>query len=166
MPIERKKLDALLSQVCENIGGDWVLLGGALALLSFDDTRMTEDIDLFARDQAKAPEKLRKLFAEGRSLGLNEEQLNSAASFFFGEIPSWQEELVLLRSEKNGRIWRPTLTALAYMKLKRGSRIDLQDIRNATEAFGKEEFDFKKFRKWSSEALLLNFIKHRSTLGL
>ena len=46
MSVDAKFLEEILETLTDTVGGDWLLAGGSLVRLVFDDTRSTEDVDI------------------------------------------------------------------------------------------------------------------------
>lgn len=46
--MEAAKVEALIEDICQNVGGEWLLLGGSLVQLEYDGGRATADIDLLS----------------------------------------------------------------------------------------------------------------------
>ncbi len=55
-----------------------------------------------------------------------------------------------------GKVYRPNLSFFVYLKLRRGTDVDLQDIRVARDHCP-EGFDEQKFRRWASPVLARRF---------
>lgn len=135
--LDRDRLDAIVTAVCDRLEGDWLLIGGAIAALWFEPRRTTEDVDILGV-AGKASDRF-ALFALADSLGIPIESMNSAADFFVQRIPDWQSQMVLFRSGPKGRVFRPTATLFLLLKLGRLDERDLDDCR-ALITFG-ETFD-------------------------
>ncbi|MDR3608289.1 MAG: hypothetical protein P4M08_13040 [Oligoflexia bacterium] len=167
MGLSSKALDEIIAYLCDEIGGDWLLAGGALVRLEFDAERGTEDVDLVRVSHPELSDEMAKhtLFKWLIARGSGPEWVNSAVEPFVREVPNWQNELVFVRAGRKGRILRPTLTLFAYLKLRRGTDIDLSDIRAAV-AKCPEGFDERKFRLWADLKTLSRFEQHRAALGL
>lgn len=164
--MEAKTLEEILSYLTDTLGGDWLLAGGALVRLSFDASRGTEDVD-FARmsHPELSPElSLTHFYRWLISRGLGPEWVNTAVEPFVHEVPSWKDETVLVRSGLKGKIFRPTLTLFAYLKLKRATAVDLEDIRKAIPHCP-EGFDEKKLLGWADENLRRTYGRHKSFLS-
>ncbi len=43
--MDSQKIDEILKYLCNELGGDWFLTGGALVRIAFDPSRGTEDVD-------------------------------------------------------------------------------------------------------------------------
>jgi len=97
---------------------------------------------------------------------LTPEHVNSAADFFVRQVLGWESELVLLSQGKVGRVYRPSLTLYACLKLGRGSEIDVEDLRYAVISCGSGEFDERKFLSWASPDVKSRFRACRASLGL
>src|SRR2546423_10510422 len=112
MPVEFDKalIGRVLDAACEQLSGDWVLLGGALAAVWFSPKRKTEDIDMVPRDDVPGARLQLLELADG--LGLPVESVNSAADFFLRRVDGWATELALLKRGRKCRIYRATPTLL------------------------------------------------------
>jgi hypothetical protein len=121
----RERIQALVGALADELEGDWVLIGGALAALWFASDRVTEDIDLVAVTDAPARRYALMDFALAHGLPL--EAVNSAADFFLRRLPGWSDELELLHTGARGRIFRPTPTLFLLLKAGRMSEADLSD---------------------------------------
>ncbi len=165
--METQAVEEILNYLCEELGGDWLLTGGSLVRLSFDASRSTEDVDLVRiRHGSLSDEAARNaLFKWLIGRGLGPEWVNSAVEPFVREIPGWERELALLRAGSAGRIYRPNLTLFVYLKLRRGTEIDLGDIRKAVPKCA-EGFDEARFLRWAAQPLRERYERVRSTLGL
>jgi hypothetical protein len=168
MSVEAGQWAAISEHLCENLGGDWLLTGGTLVRLLFDAGRGTEDIDLarVAHPELSPERALTELYLFLRTLGLGPEIVNAAVEPFVHEVPDWRGELVTIRQGARGRIFRPTLTLFSYLKLRRGTPIDLEDIRAAVRYCGAAEFDAGKFARWADAELAGRFARVRLQLGL
>jgi hypothetical protein len=165
--MESKTIDGVLTYLCEELGGDWFLTGGTLVRLNFDASRGTEDIDLVRiRHQTLSDDVAKdRLFQWLIARGLGPEWVNSAVEPFVREVPDWEKNVILLRSGSRGNIFRPNLTLFVYLKIRRGTEVDITDISKAVAACS-EGFDEKLFRSWSSSAVANRFEKYRQRLGL
>jgi hypothetical protein len=166
--MEISKIDKLLEELCQKVGGDWLLTGGSLVQLEMDGQRATEDIDLVAIRHAELSEVAAQdeLFKAAIRLGLSPESVNSAAGFFVHRLDGWKDHLVKLRSGAKGTIFRPDLTLFVALKLGRATEIDLADIASATKAYGPGEFSRENFKKMADPKLLELFEKLRSRWSL
>ena len=54
----------------------------------------------------------------------------------------------------NGRVYRPNLTLFSYLKLQRGTDVDVEDIQKAAQKWGVDEFNLDKFKVWADKPLL------------
>lgn len=115
----------LIEAAGEQLTGDWVLVGGALAALWFSPDRVTEDVDLIA--VAERPDRRFELMDFALAQGLPLETVNSAADFFLRRFPRWTEDLELLHAGAQARIFRPTPTLFMLLKVGRMSEADLGD---------------------------------------
>ncbi len=166
--MEAAKIEALLEKICQEIGGDWLLVGGSLVQIEYDGQRATEDIDLVPISHPSLSDVRAQdaLFKAAKTLGLDPENVNSAARFFVREFPEWQLEVVSFREGPSGRVFRPTLTLFVALKLKRGTEVDLGDIRAAVRKEGAIAFVESRFREISDDRLQAKFDSLRTQLGL
>jgi hypothetical protein len=125
----RERLEELLGAMLETLHGDWLLVGGALVALWLEPRRVTEDIDLVGL--AGSADERFELMRFADAAGLAIEAVNSAADFFVRRIPGWENEIVLFRSGRSVRIYRPTPTLVLLLKIARLSDQDLADCRAA-----------------------------------
>lgn len=165
--MDSTQVTEILDFICDHLGGDWFLTGGALVRLYFDETRGTEDVDLVKLQHPSLSDEAakNKLFRWLIDRGLGPEWVNSAVEPFVQEVPTWKKETVLIRSGSKGNIYRPSLTLFVYLKLRRGTEIDVLDIKKAIPHC-KERFDENKFLKWANEKVKKKFLENRSALGL
>ena len=165
--IESKTVEEILNYLCNDLGGEWLLTGGSLVRLKFDAQRGTEDMDLVGithpalSDTAARNELYRWLI--GRGLG--PEWVNTAVEPFVREVPQWESETVEIQRGPKGRIVRPTLTLFVFLKLRRGTDVDLEDIRKAV-VHCPEKFDETKFLLWADARLQIKFRAFRSMLAI
>ena len=155
--MEKTKSEKILDELCQNIGGEWLLIGGTLIQLQYDGERSTEDIDLVHISHAeKSKEFLQnELFRfVQRCWGIGPEHINLSAEFFVHELAGWQAELVPLKDGPKGRIFQPSLTLLIALKARRGSELDLQDIQTAIKKQGLRALDETKLERWVPETKL------------
>ncbi|MBI3890678.1 MAG: hypothetical protein HY303_04015 [Candidatus Wallbacteria bacterium] len=117
----------LLRKLAEELGGEWLLVGGALVAIWLDERRVTEDLDLVGM-RATSEERYRLLDCVGR-LGLAVETVNSAADYFVHRIPGWREQVEVLLRAGQSTIYRPTPTLFLLLKSARLSERDLDDCR-------------------------------------
>jgi hypothetical protein len=166
--MDNEKIEAILDEVCQKIGGDWLLVGGCLVQLEYDGARATEDIDLVhVSDPTKSAVKAQdELFKAAFQLGLDPESVNSAASFFVSELPGWEGELREWRHGPAGRVLKPSLTLFVALKLARGSDIDLQDIASAVRKEGRGAFHEGRFRALTNAKIQAKFDLRRARFGL
>ena len=123
--LDRARLAELLEAACATLSGDWVLLGGALAALTFSAERVTEDIDLVPLGAPDGRRDQLMDFALAQSLPL--EAVNSAADFFVRREAAGPEDFEVLREGASARILRPTPTLYIVLKCNRMSEADLAD---------------------------------------
>jgi hypothetical protein len=157
------KLKSWLKELCQSVGGDWLLVGGSLALIEFGVGRATHDIDLI--DLAAPAERVRRktaLLLRARTLGITPEQLNSAADFFVNQCVGWESHLVKIEDFGNSRIFRPNLTLYLALKLNRGTPIDVKDAQAAWACCPQDEFSLEHFKLWASARAVDTFKKHFS----
>jgi hypothetical protein len=114
----------ILQRMVDEVPGDWLLIGGALAAMWSSARRTTQDIDLVPLTDAASRNRL-LAFAEAAALPV--EALNSAADFFVRRIPGWDQDLVLLHQGSCGRVFRPKAGVFLRLKLARLSEQDLED---------------------------------------
>lgn len=164
--IDVKQLEEVMTYLCEELGGDWLLTGGALVRLNFDASRGTEDIDLVRISHpALSDEATRtQLFRWLMSRNLGPEWVNTAVEPFVREVANWENEILIIRTGTAGKIYRPNLTLFTYLKLRRGTEIDLLDIKKAVPKCP-EGFDEKKFLKWANEVVEARYRKERAKLS-
>ena len=152
--MKTEELNLALETICQKIGGDWLLLGGSLVRIDIDPNRGTHDLDIVKIPLPDSLQTQIDLVTEMKKIGLSPEQVNSAVVYFLKQLPNWENETRLLKSFSNGRILRPTLTLFAMLKLSRGTPIDLEDLRKATQKWGIEEFDLNLFNQWATSEIL------------
>jgi hypothetical protein len=162
------KIEALLNEVCQTIGGDWLLVGGSLVQIEYNGGRATEDIDLVqVSHPTLTPVKCQdELFKAAFRLGLDPESVNSAARFFVSEVKGWEGELVEMKVGAKGRILKPTLTLFVALKLRRGTEADLLDVRSAVLKEGVGRFDRTKFDVMVDSSVQIRFDGLRKKFGL
>lgn len=166
MNFDSTKIAEVLTYLCDEVGGDWLLAGGSLVCLKFDADRGTEDIDIMRirhshlSDEAAKNELFKWLIANG----LGPEWVNAAMEPFVKAANGWESEIVEIKTGKKGRIFRPTLTLFTFLKLRRGTEIDLRDIVSARKSCP-EKFDETKLKSWSNEAVWNRFQKVRKQIG-
>lgn len=138
MPVlDRERLDALVTQICEQLDGEWLLIGGAIVALWLEPRRTTEDVDIIGLAGSSAQRLALMTLAE--SAGLPVEAVNSAADFFVERIENWRSHLVVFRSGTRGTVYRPDGTLFLLLKMRRLDEHDLADC-TALVASG-ESFD-------------------------
>jgi hypothetical protein len=133
--VDRNVVEQLVARAVATLEGDWLLVGGGLALLWLDSPRATRDIDLVALRGAQADRlALMDLAAD---LGLPIETVNAAADYFVRRIEGWEQMLQPLRGGPRARILRPDPTLFVLLKLRRLAESDLDDclllLRRAAE---------------------------------
>jgi hypothetical protein len=125
MALDRQRIDELLTALCDELDGDWLLVGGAFCALWLNERRQTEDIDIIGMRGEHAERMAVMSFCAAH--GLPVEIVNSAADFFVRRIVHWQAEVEPWRSGKRGRILRPSPTLFLLLKIGRLSEQDLED---------------------------------------
>lgn len=125
--LDRDRLDAIVTAICEQLDGEWLVIGGAIVSLWLEPRRTTEDVDVLGL--GGTPRERLALLELGDSLGLPVESLNSAADFFVQRIPDWREHLVRFRSGAKGTVFRPDGTLFLLLKLRRMDERDLDDCK-------------------------------------
>lgn len=165
--IEANRTQEILKYLCNELGGDWLLTGGALVRLKFDGNRATEDIDLMKISHPTLSDEVTRneLFRWLMKHGLGPEWVNAAVEPFVREAKGWENELVLLEEGSRGRVFRPSLTLFVYLKLRRGTAIDIADLKVAAASCA-EKFDESKFSHWADKKTKDRFIKNRVVLGI
>ncbi len=123
--LSKERILRLVEAAGEQLTGDWVLVGGALAALWFAADRVTVDVDLISLPDR--PERRYELMDFALAQGLPLEVVNSAADFFLRRVPGWADELQLLHAGTRARIFRPTPTLFLILKCGRMSEADLRD---------------------------------------
>ncbi|HRG98262.1 MAG TPA: hypothetical protein PLR99_18550 [Polyangiaceae bacterium] len=129
LALDRARLGRILEAACEQLEGDWVLLGGAVAALCFSPERVTEDIDLVPLHASGVGSDARRyaLMDFALAQGLPLEAVNSAADFFLRREAGFEDDLELLRAGARARVFRPTPTLFVLLKCGRMSESDLSD---------------------------------------
>lgn len=123
--LARERIRELVDAAGEELDGDWVLVGGALATLWFLPDRATEDIDLIS--VLEGPDWRYQLMDFALAHGVPLEAVNSAADFFLRRFPDWRDQLEILHAGAHARILRPTPTLFLLLKAGRMSEADLGD---------------------------------------
>ena len=147
------KTEEILNRLCQEIGGEWLLVGGTLVQLHYDGERATEDIDLVHMSH---PTKSRETTQNElfqftlKKWGLGPEVVNLSAEFFVNQMQGWQREIVPLKKGPSGTVFRPTLTLFCALKMQRASELDLRDIRAALRKSAGESLNFELLSKWLS----------------
>ena len=157
--MELEELKMALATICQNIGGDWLLLGGSLVRMDLDPLRGTHDIDIVKVPLSDQVGDQLRLVQEMKKIGFSPDQVNSSVVFFLKQISNWENETRELIVFSNGRILRPTLTLFAYLKLGRATPVDLEDLQKARNKWGLQEFNEKLFKSWADAKALLKAIE-------
>jgi hypothetical protein len=149
--VEKAKVEQVLDEICQKIGGDWLLVGGALVQLHYNSDRATEDMDLV---HISHPGKSKEVVQDElfrftlKNWGMGPEFINLSVDFFVRQFKGWESELVLLREGTKGRIFRPSLTLFCALKASRGSELDLRDVKAALKSEGLDALDTAKLTNW------------------
>ncbi len=159
------KVSLLLDDLCQNVGGEWLLLGGALALHLFESKRITHDIDIVPIKDQVGPLDLKILFERAKLLSLSPEQVNSAVLHFLEECEGWQKHLVCVQKGQKGKIFRPSLSLYMALKLNRGTAIDVEDVERAINYCPKTEFQDAYFQVWANAKAKKHLETHRAKWG-
>ncbi len=162
--IDDKILDKVLLQIVNEVGGDWVLVGASVLLAVDPLFRATQDIDLvdISKDEGGAVERLTKVILNAKTLGLTPDHINGSAGFFLRQIKGWEKFLVLMKSTKEGRVYRPDANLYLALKLKRGTDIDVEDSKIALKMFP-GEFNEMKFFALADQIAKLRYKKQIAT---
>jgi len=128
-PLDKARIEAIVSAIADRLPGDWVVLGGALVSVWLDARRTTEDVDVVGLGGTL--QERYALFRLAADLGLEPEAVNSAADFFLEQIAGWRSELEIWQRGRAGTVWRPTPTLLVLSKSTRLSSRDLADCEAA-----------------------------------
>jgi hypothetical protein len=123
--LDAKRVEEIVAALCDRVGGDWLLIGGALVALWVEPRRMTEDVDLVS--MRGHPDDRLALMQLASDLGLPVEAVNSAADFFVRRIAGWQRDVEVFRQGARGRVFRPTPSLFLLLKAPRLSPTDLDD---------------------------------------
>ena len=137
--LDRAAVARFIEAAGARLTGEWLLLGGAVAALWFDATRLTEDIDMIGLGGTTV-ERL-ALMDLAVQEGLSVEVVNSAADFFVRRVPGWEHELALLHAGPSATIHRPSPTLFLLLKLGRLSEKDLGDCAELVRFIGVAEID-------------------------
>ena len=160
--MESSKVSEILDYLCQHVGGDWLLVGGALVQIELSAERATEDIDLALISHPTKSEAVaqNELFQYSmKQLNIGPESVNLAVAPFLNDFLHWQSECKLLKSGSKGNIFRPSLTLFIALKLGRASTIDLKDIRLALEKFPREELNEIRLKEWLKPAAFQRYLE-------
>ncbi len=165
--MEASTQEEILRYLLDEVGGDWFLTGGGLVRMSFDASRGTEDLDLVKISHSEQSDDSAKqmLYRWLIDRGFGPEWINSAVEPFVREVSDWQKETVLARTGEKGRLFRPTITLFVYLKLRRGTEIDIGDIQKAAQKCA-EPFDEKLLLSWGNPKVAERYQKQAPQLGL
>jgi len=155
MSLDLEKTEEIVDFLTNHLGGDWLLTGGSLVRLKFDVSRGTEDVDIVRMSHPDLSDEAsrEKLFSWLIDKGLGPEWVNTAVEPFVKEILNWKNEVVEIYSGSKGKVFRPNITLFVYLKLRRGTEIDLEDIKTVAPKC-RESFDELKFRSWASTKVI------------
>jgi len=150
--MDTQKIDQILNEVCNNLGGDWLLIGGSLVQLLKANDRATRDIDLVPFDaSAEIDPVLRLSFVQmAKKLGLVATSINHSAGFFVRQFHNWESQTKLFLSGPKGKVFRPTTTLFLALKIKRATEVDISDCHAYLKFFHEETPDRDLLRKWLS----------------
>jgi len=123
--LERKRVERLLAQAGDRLEGDWLLVGGALALVWLDSPRATQDVDLVSLRGSQADRLA--LMDLAIAMGLPIEAVNAAAEHYVRRVSGWDQMLDVLLRGARATIWRPNPTLFLLLKMRRLSESDLDD---------------------------------------
>ncbi|MBC7385828.1 MAG: hypothetical protein H7301_06670 [Cryobacterium sp.] len=145
--MEAAKVDALLEDLCQTVGGKWLLLGGSVGPLESGGNRALEELDLLSISHPKlsAVDAQAELVIAATRIGLDPKTLNTSARFFLEGIKNWQNQILVSRRGPKGIIYKPSLTLFTVLKLKRGTELDMQDIEQAVKNEGVDAFAQTQF---------------------
>lgn len=166
--MDSKTIEALIEEICQKIGGEWLLVGGSLVQVEYDGARATEDIDLVPiRHPTLSDVKSQDaLFKAAAVLGLDAESVNSAARFFLSETPDWHDDAEEWRRGPLGAVYKPSLALFTALKLRRGTEVDISDIQSAVRKEGRGAFREARFRRFADARVQTKFDLLRARLGL
>lgn len=123
--MERKVVDDLLARADDHLEGDWLLVGGALALVWLDSPRATEDIDLFSIRGSQADRLA--LMDLAVAVGLPVEAVNTAAEYYVRRVAGWDRMIQVWQKGARATVYRADPTLFMLLKLRRLSEADLED---------------------------------------
>lgn len=147
--LTKETINELLDYLVQEVGGTWILIGGALALLSYNNERATHDIDLIYLDEVQRNLKFTSLYEKLKCMQLSPEQINSASKFYLDAIPGWQQHTQILKETSTTKVLAPTLNLFLALKLKRATDIDINDCLQAIKT-SKESYDLNIITTLSS----------------
>ncbi len=133
---DSQSIRALLERIADELRGDWLLVGGALVAVWFEQRRTTEDLDLIG--MTPGGELRYRLLDFICRLGMPVEAVNSAADYFVHRIPDWQEHVTPFLKGKASTIYRPDATLFLLLKVDRMSEQDFEDCRLLLEYCARE----------------------------
>ncbi len=122
---DRDAVRALIEAAGEQLTGEWLLVGGAVAAVWFSADRLTEDIDLVGLGGTLSERDALMDLAAARGLPI--EAVNSAADYFVRRIPGFRAEIEVLHAGSRATIYRPSVSLFLLLKVGRLSEKDLLD---------------------------------------
>jgi hypothetical protein len=125
--MKTENIITLFNALCEEIEGDWLLVGGALLNVLGISQRVTLDIDLIPMQEATNKEQLHLMDIAVKH-NFPPEVINFSAEYFVKKIKNWEKQVILLKKGTKGNIYRPTKKLFKRMKESRGTETDLNDI--------------------------------------
>ena len=122
-------LKKFLRRACEELEGEWILIGGTLLPALGIDVRPTIDIDLVGLTDREAAQTL-KLMEIAESLGLGIEVINQAASYYFRRVGFKKSDLKILATGRKVAIYRPSVELYWRLKVPRLTESDALDCQH------------------------------------
>ncbi len=162
------EIKSLLREVCHEIGGEWLMVGGAFILLEYDEHRPVKNVDLvpILHPNLSFVEAEYALMTAAARLKFDPQVVTVNTKDYLDTFPGWPEEALEWRKGKVGSVAKPSLALLVAMKLKRGSTVDLNDLKLAVEKEGRGAFDERRFRRLANSLVQVKFDGLRARLGL
>lgn len=117
----------IIDRIVDTLEGDWILVGGALLNFLKVSDRQTLDIDLVPVNKATNEDQL-KIVEIAVDNGLPPEAINFAAEYFVKKQAGWKNQIVLIKTTKKARLYRPSKKLFRQLKESRGTPTDLKDI--------------------------------------
>lgn len=135
-PLDANRIRETLTSLLATLEGEWLLVGGALAALWFDERRVTEDLDLVGMSQT--PQERYTLLDRVCRMGLPVETVNSAADYFVYRVAGWREHVEPFMRGARAALFRPTPELFLVLKAGRLSERDFEDCRLLVQWCGRE----------------------------